>query len=148
MGDLIIDAGCLKMAINVLRRAGKDEVADQLEADCKCSPDELNALQQRNAELERERDELAAHVERYDKAASAAIFIMPSGEAKADLRDVYDESPQTSLAERYAEVVENFIDNEIRSACLASGWGTESSAYQVSIMLEQYANQLRNEDKE
>lgn len=31
MGQVLIDQGALKMALNVLRRAGKDEVADELE---------------------------------------------------------------------------------------------------------------------
>ena len=29
--DMLVNAGALKMALNVLRRAGKDEVADELE---------------------------------------------------------------------------------------------------------------------
>jgi hypothetical protein len=31
MGQVLVDQGALKMALNVLRRAGKDEVADELE---------------------------------------------------------------------------------------------------------------------
>ena len=47
-----------------------------------------------------------------------------------------------------AEVIESFLENQLRSACLSSGWNTDSSAYQVSLMLEDYANQLRQKAQE
>lgn len=70
-----------------------------------------------------------------------------SGTELAKIAELSSKRPltiQTGLAERDAEVVEKFIDNQLRTACLANGWDTESSAYQVSLILEQYANQLRN----
>ena len=52
------------------------------------------------------------------------------------------------MAEHDAEVIESFLENQLRSACLSSGWNTDSSAYQVSLMLEDYANQLRQKAQE
>ena len=57
-------------------------------------------IEQQAAEI----DALKAHIERYNKAALDAIPMLYGGEIKANLRDVYDESPQTSLAEHDAEV--------------------------------------------
>ena len=47
-----------------------------------------------------------------------------------------------------ADVVESFLDNQLRSACLSNFWDTESSAYQVSLLLEEYTNQLRQKAQE
>lgn len=61
-------------------------------------------------ELREERDALAAQVERLRKAALDAIHYLPGGEIKAELRDAYDDTPETSLARRdllkQAEVLE------------------------------------------
>lgn len=43
---------------------------------------------------------LATHVERLRKAALDAIHYLPGGEIKAELRDAYDDTPETSLAHR------------------------------------------------
>lgn len=59
MSDLIaINAGAFNLVIQALKRAGKDEIAEQLESDCECVPDLIEQLQQRN-------DELAATVDDY-----------------------------------------------------------------------------------
>ena len=47
-----------------------------------------------------------------------------------------------------ANAIESFLENQLRSACLSSGWNTDSSAYQVSLMLEDYANKLRQKAQE
>jgi len=60
----------------------------------------IEYLNGRVAELEQERDQLAAHVERLRKAALDAIHFIPGGQVKASLRDAYDETPTTSLARR------------------------------------------------
>lgn len=49
-------------------------------------------------ELERERNELAARVERLQLAILNAIPFVPGGSVKADLRDAYDETPPAALA--------------------------------------------------
>lgn len=104
--------------------------------------DLIEQLQQRNAEL-------AAHVERLcEKITEYHSEDVAAEDALNDLAVIVADIPNQSLAERDAEDVEKFIDNELRSACLANGWDTESSAYQVSIMLEQYASQLREQSDE
>jgi len=64
---------------------------------------ERDALQEQlSAALEREAA-LVAHVERLRKAALDAIHYLPGGEIKAELRDAYDDTPETSLANLKAE---------------------------------------------
>lgn len=78
--------------------------------------DEIDRLYQvereRNEALEREQA-LAAHVERLRKASLDAIHYLPGGEIKAELRDAYDDTPETSLTRRdlikQAEAVEQLI---------------------------------------
>ena len=48
--------------------------------------------------LERERNELAAQVERLQLAILNAIPFVPGGSVKAGLRDAYDETPPAALA--------------------------------------------------
>lgn len=59
---------------------------------------EWEKQQARIAELEQREAELAATVERLRIAALNAISIMPSGQAKADLRDAFDDTPEQNLS--------------------------------------------------
>lgn len=144
MSDLIINAGAFNLATQALRRAGKDEIAEQLEKDCECVPDLVKQQQQRIAEQAEEithlkhimkshdavcedlgkaimeRDDLSAHLERLRTSALNAICVMPSGEAKAELRDAFDESPITSL---------NAVKRESFAAGYQQGSNDHSSGY-------------------
>lgn len=57
-----------------------------------------------------EAEALAATVEALRVAALNAIHRMSGGEAKADLRDAYDATPQQNLRDVRAEAVSKFID--------------------------------------
>jgi len=83
--------------------------------------------------------------------------IYPNMSALSDLREILalrqrehklvEKSPQASLAEHDAEVsrkaIEDFVDNDLRNAALANGWSTDSSAYEVYGMLNDYAAKIR-----
>lgn len=45
--DLVINQGAFNLGLQALRRAGKDEIADQLESDCECIPDEIKRLNEK-----------------------------------------------------------------------------------------------------
>lgn len=74
----------------------QDEMFDSLES-------EVARLRRELDELKAERDALATHVELMSKAALDAIHYLPGGDIKAELRDAYDETPETSLARLKAE---------------------------------------------
>jgi hypothetical protein len=69
-----------------------------------------NKLGDRIAELERENAELMAQVEVLRIAALNAVQSMSGGEAKADLRDVYDATPAQCLNQIKAEAVQEFAN--------------------------------------
>lgn len=50
--DTLVDGGALQMAINVLRRAGKNEVADELEKSAIRNPDSEQTRSYYNADME------------------------------------------------------------------------------------------------
>mgnify|MGYP003151893098 CR=1 FL=1 len=45
--DLVINQGAFNLGLQALRRAGKDEIAEQLESDCECIPDEIKRLNEK-----------------------------------------------------------------------------------------------------
>jgi len=133
-----------------------DRILNELRINCDHDAANLiEQLQQRVVELERERDELSAHVERCnvdtDKAVELLSLIREGGFNLDELEEpVHDflikyqfaNTPQASLAEHDAEVmaksIEDFADSFNGDK---SEWVTyqafKSSAYQ-------YANKIRN----
>lgn len=59
---------------------------------------------------DKELDRLKVNNNRLRLAALNAISFMSSGDAKAELRDAYDESPEQSLHEHDAQVIEDFCN--------------------------------------
>lgn len=59
-------------------------------------------------ELEQQLAETNAKIERQNTALLIAIHNMSGGDAKAEVKDVYDETPKQSLAHINAEVIEEF----------------------------------------
>lgn len=104
---------------------------------------ELRSHKQCIDSMQKERDELAAHIERYNKAALDAIPMLSGGEVKANLRDVYDESPQACLDEHDVEVAEAAIKTALRN--MGAPNLTETS---IAIHANDYAQQIRNNHEE
>lgn len=83
-------------------------------------------------QLEQENEQLMANNNRLRLAALDAIHFMPGGDAKAELCDAYDETPEQSLNEHYAEVIDQFI-KEIEDLGFAVDTGGLDSAWVIDI---------------
>ncbi len=115
-------------AIQVARRL--EEIAERL-ADCDLDRNESDNLYYERAELE-EKDrylsayfalvnknqqlqtkitESEARVGRLEKAALISIHALSGGDAKAEVRDIYDETPAQSLQHIEAAAVEKFAND-------------------------------------
>src|SRR5690554_3381741 len=79
---------------------------------------------------------LVAHVERLRKAALDAIPYLPGGEIKAELRDAYDDTPETSLARLKAKWQAEVLDDaaeafEIEGCHIAAAQALRCSATEL-----------------
>lgn len=93
-------------------------------------------------ELQAEVERLKSYCDRLRTAALNAISMMPGGNAKADLRDAYDETPAQCLAAHDAEVIERAADyasSEV-DECTPSG--------DYDCVLREYAKMIRKQAKE
>lgn len=98
MGKVVVDQGALQMALNVLRRAGKDDVADELESATSDFP---------------ELPEEGAYIIRYDDAEMKDVDIMGYGARAAALR-YYEKVGINWNAHLFVKVDSNTRDHEKR----------------------------------
>lgn len=89
--------------MNILRNVSDAELANKLNHEMKQVYDMFDAVKV-------ERDQLKAQVNCLRKAALDAISYMTGGEAKANLRDAYDATPEQCLAEVKAKAIEDVTD--------------------------------------
>ncbi len=118
--------------------------------------EDWNMKTNRVALLAQERDALVAHVE-WLKSITTTGLANKRGSALDVLNEIDSllrESPKTSLAERDAEVakrayIRGFVDATLSAELGCDGASTEQELMQEALPhAEQYANQLRAEDKE
>jgi hypothetical protein len=114
MNQLIVDAGALNMALNVLRRAGKDEVVDELEKSCETVPDEIKHLKeftemQSNSinELTKEHDALIANCVEIADVFRSCIEINQDIAMMPHVAHVLNVKPSVSLVEHDTKVATN-----------------------------------------
>jgi hypothetical protein len=114
-----------------------DTVEDQILAQIRSAADLLSELKEKH-------DALAAHVERYNKAALDAIPMLSGGDVKANLRDVYDESPLQSLAKRNAEIAKEAFKVIMEALEYDDGRYIETLSDRLD-MIEEYVAKLREQ---
>ncbi|MFM7810845.1 MAG: hypothetical protein ACKO7M_03685, partial [Acinetobacter junii] len=107
---------------------------------------EISRLSSQVVDLLYERDQLQAQIEVLRSAALNAISVMPGGQAKADLRDAYDATPDQCLAFHDAEIKAQAVIDAIdahKNRVMTFGFDT---AIRVNDLIK-YANQLRQRVK-
>jgi hypothetical protein len=134
----VSDSMTVNKLIRLLHKISEgDYVEDQILAQIRSAADLLSELKEKH-------DALAAHVERYKKAALDAIPMLSGGDVKANLRDVYDETPQQSLAERDAEIAKKAFKVIMEALEYDDGRYIETLSDRLD-MIEEYVAKLREQ---